>query len=1013
MRLITRALMVLACALLLPAAAFAQASIAGVVRDTSGAVLPGVTVEAASPALIEKVRTAVSDGNGRFQIVDLRPGTYTVTFSLAGFNTVKRDGITLSGAATATVDGEMRVGSLEETITVTGEAPTVDVQTTTRQAVLDNDAIQALPTTRNYATLARMIPGTSSNVNDVGGGAIQDVGGSTIVHGSRNTDQRVTLNGINTMTLQAGGNIGGQIPDVGSAAEITVDTSSLSAELPTGGVRINFIPRDGGNTFSNITFLTFSNESLQGDNFSDELRAAGLGTPNQVVKNFDINESIGGPFKRDKVWFWFSTRWNYAKQEVPVFYNVNAYNPDPAALYVPDTSRPGFNEGKVQQNSIRVTWQASPKNKIAGTYKIDKWCNCPHNVSATVSPEAGRDRRFPRLRQEHLEWTSPVTSRLLLEAVGMHLYERWGNMHMRIKDGSLTDPAQEAALPFMVSTVEQSTGMTYRAQQTFNNTTVPNYAYRAAAAYVTGTHNFKAGFNRTHGYQITRTYQFQPYQYQFNNGVPNQVTIFATPYFAENHMDNDLGFYAQDRITMNRMTVGLALRYDYLATSFPEQVVGPSVLTPTRNLVFPEKENTAWKDLTYRMGLSYDVFGNGKTAFKASANKYLLGQTLNALGGGDTNPVNAMVTSASRAWTDANRNYVPDCNLTALDANGECGPITGNGRNFGTTTALATFDDELMKGFGNRMYNWEFSAGVQHELLPRISLDAAYFRRVWGNFRVTDNLALSPADFDRFNLVAPSSSLLPGGGGYTLEGFYNVKPEAATRPSRNHNTLSDSYGKMIEHWDGFDVTVNARLQNGLTLQAGTSTGRTLVDQCDIIDDLPELNQGTTSPAGQFPVSTNGVWRSASNCREVQPWQTSLKGYGVYTVPRVDVQIAATFRRTPGAVGNANFVATNAYLAQNSTLGRPLSAGVANMTVALLSAEQTADILDYRNELDLRLGKVLRFGRARSVVSLDIFNALNSDAIVSVNQAFASWRTMPRPSEVLNPRLMKISWNLEF
>src|SRR5688572_19812083 len=277
MRTFAKVLTALVWAVLLPSAAYAQASLAGVVRDTSGGVLPGVTIEAASPVLIEKVRTAVTDGNGRYQLVDLRPGAYTVTFSLAGFNTVKRDGVTVSGAGTATVDAELRVGALEETITVTGEAPTVDVQSTTRQAVLDNDAIASLPTTRNYATLARLIPGTNSNVNDVGGGAIQDVGGSTTIHGSRNTDQRVTLNGINTMTLQAGGNIGGQIPDVGSAAEITIDTSSLSAELPTGGLRINFIPKDGGNNFSSQTFLTFSNDSLQGDNFSDALRASGLG----------------------------------------------------------------------------------------------------------------------------------------------------------------------------------------------------------------------------------------------------------------------------------------------------------------------------------------------------------------------------------------------------------------------------------------------------------------------------------------------------------------------------------------------------------------------------------------------------------------------------------------------------------------------------------------------------------------------------------------------------------------
>src|SRR5687767_5653020 len=432
--------------LLLPSAAFAQGSLTGEVRDSSGAVLPGVTVEAASPVLIEKVRTAVSDGNGRYQIIDLRPGAYTVTFTLPGFNTFKRDGVVLSGAAAISVDAELRVGSVEETITVTGEAPIVDTSSLTKQQVLNSELVDALPSSRNYVTLARMVAGTNATgngSNDVGGSLIQDVGGSLTVHGSRTTDQRVTANGINTMTLQAGGNIGGQTPDVGSAAEVTVDTNSLSADLATGGVRINFVPKDGGNRFSNSTFLTFSNESLQGDNFSDELRVAGLSTPNRIVKAFDINESIGGPFKRDKVWFWFSARYNTTENEVSVFQNKNAFNPA-AWLYEPDTSKPGVNKGTQLNSSLRVTWQASPRNKIAGTYKADKWCNCPNNISATQAPEAARDRRFPRLRQEHGEWTSPVTNRLLFEAVGLHLFERWGNMHLRVKGGSLDDPAKEA-----------------------------------------------------------------------------------------------------------------------------------------------------------------------------------------------------------------------------------------------------------------------------------------------------------------------------------------------------------------------------------------------------------------------------------------------------------------------------------------------------------------------------------------------------------------------------------------
>src|SRR5690349_8129316 len=194
--------------LLLPSTALAQGSISGLVKDTTGAVLPGVTVEAASPVLIEKLRTTVSDSSGRYQIIDLRPGSYTVTFTLPGFNTVKRDGVKVAGSGNVAVDADLRVGALEETVTVTGEAPVVDTQSITQQRVLNSEMVDALPSARNYFGLARMIPGTLGGGNDVGGSLIQDVGQSVIAHGSRNVDQRVTVTGVSTMTLHAGGNIG-------------------------------------------------------------------------------------------------------------------------------------------------------------------------------------------------------------------------------------------------------------------------------------------------------------------------------------------------------------------------------------------------------------------------------------------------------------------------------------------------------------------------------------------------------------------------------------------------------------------------------------------------------------------------------------------------------------------------------------------------------------------------------------------------------------------------------------
>jgi hypothetical protein len=965
-----------------------------------------VTVEAASPVLIEKTRTTVTDGSGRYQLIDLRPGGYTVSFTLSGFNTIRREGLTLTGSGSSSVDAELRVGSLEETITVTGEAPTVDVSTTSRQAVLSADTIDALPTARNYVTLARMIPSAVYNGTDVGGSNLQLVGGSVRIHGSRDQDQRVTLNGINTMTLQAGGNIGGQIPDVGSATEVTVDHTAVSAELPTGGVRINFIPRDGGNRFAGATFFTFSNGGLASSNFTDELKAAGLGAPNEIKKNWDLNASAGGPLKVDKVWYWFSSRYTGVENWAPVFENANAYKPS-EFLYVPATTR-GLLKGRSYNSSLRTTWQATPRNKIAGTYKQDTWCDCPNGISAVVAPEAARDFRFPVLRQIHGEWTSPVTSRFLLEAVGMHLYERWGFMHPQAPRGS--SPDFEAIAPAMISVTEQSTGLVYRAPVLNNNNTrVPNFTYRAAMAYVTGTHNIKVGFNRVHGFQETTNYNLNALAYQFNNGAPNQLTMRANPVKFRNHLDSDIGFFAQDKWSVRRATLNLALRFDHFAASFPEQTVGPAELAPARNFVFPAQDNLNWNDLTYRSGFVYDLQGNGKTAVKVTFNKYLRGQTLNNLGT-DPNPVNTMVTSANRAWTDGNNNRVPDCVLLDFALNGECGAI--NNPLFGSATRSATFDDILRRGWGNREANWEFSAGVQRELLPRVSLDVGYFRRIWKNFRVIDDLSLAASDFDTFSMTVPVDSRLPDGGGYRLDGLVALKPSAFGRAPLNNNTLDRTYGQQLEHWNGFDITVDARFPNSLTLQAGTSTGRTMEDDCDVVTKVPEMLNVNLANVGNaaviVPTGTPTAWRPMQFCHRQTPWQTQFKTFGVYTVPKADVQVSGTFRSIPGDPLRAAFNASNAYLAANSTLGRALAGGAANITIDLV--EPYTVYLDRRNELDMRFGKLLRAGRTRTVVSMDVFNMLNIDAVVNANQNFAVWR---RPTQILNARVIKFSVQFDY
>jgi len=768
----------------------------------------------------------------------------------------------------------------------------------------------------------------------------------------------------------------------------------------------NFIPRDGGNRFANSTFFNFTNQGLQGDNFSDELKAAGLATPTKIDHTIDLNESFGGPISHDKVWFWFSTRINQVEGEAGIFTNANAFKPD-QWLYSPTTT-PATNKGQQFNNSLRITYQVTPKLKVAGTYKADKWCNCPNQISATRAPEAARDRRFPRLRQEHAEVTSPVTNKLLFEAVGMHLFERWGDMHLRANGGSLEDPALEALLPQLISVTEQSNNLIYRGREINNNTLVPNWAYRAAVSYVTGTHAIKTGFNRTTGFLNEYQYAMNPVSYRFNGGVPNQITMMNRPYTAISNMDNDLGIFAQDRWTMSKLTLNLALRFDVFQTSFPEQTVGPAPLTPSRNITFPETDNLNWKDVSYRTGFVYDLFGDGKTAIKVAANKYLLGQTLNGIGR-NPNPVLAMTQSVNRSWTDGNRDYIPQCDLLNPLANGfgqdTCGQISDLA--FGTVKPVDLYDKDLTTGWGHRPQNWEFSTGVQHELVRGLALDIGYFRRVWKNFEVVDNLLTAPEDFTQFSLTVPTDPNLSTSG-RTLTGLYNVIPTKFGQVQNLH-ALSDKYGKQIDHWNGLDVSLTARMQNGLVLSGGISSGKQVEDNCEIVAKLPEMLN--LSAADAVAASTAGApaqWRPADFCHREQPMLTGVKALAMYVVPKFDVQVSGSFRSTPGTTLSVGYTATNAILASSSTLGRTLSGNAQNMVIGF--EQPNARFTDRRNELDLRIGKVLRYQRTRSVISLDIYNALNSDAMIVQNQAYASYL---RPVEILNARLFKVSWNFDF
>ena len=352
-------------ALVVPRAVFAQASIAGVVKDSSGAVLPGVTVEAASPVLIEKTRSAVTDGTGQYRIENLRPGTYSVTFTLSGFSATKREGIELTGSFTANVNADLRVGTVAETITVTGETPVVDVQNAQRQTVLSKDVLNAIPTAGSYNAVLVLVPGLFGGQQDVSTGPCNSctfsAHGAILSGGRANSEARLLLDGLSIAVPQAGGT--NYLTDTRNSQEINFTTSGSTAEVESGGPVMNIIPRTGGNTFSGNGFASWANDKMQGTNYTPELQAAGLAAPNPLVKMYDFNGAVGGPVRKDQIWFFTTARSQGSSSKIPIFYNKNQGNPN-AWLYVPDTSHQAVNDKTWVNGSARLTMQLSPRNKL-------------------------------------------------------------------------------------------------------------------------------------------------------------------------------------------------------------------------------------------------------------------------------------------------------------------------------------------------------------------------------------------------------------------------------------------------------------------------------------------------------------------------------------------------------------------------------------------------------------------------------------------------------------------------
>lgn len=967
-RRVTRTLLAFAGAVLLSSAAYAQSAIVGVVKDSSGAAMPGVTVEASSPVLIEKVQSAVSDGDGAYRIANLRPGTYTVTFTLTGFKTFKRDGLQLPSEFTATLNAELGVGSLEETITVTGASPVVDVTSAAKTQVLNREAMDLIPTGRSIQGMAQLVVGVSLNLPDTGGArAMQQTYMST--HGMSTSNTTVLVDGQQTNGLQTDGGVQSYYNDAMNA-EMSYQTAAIGAETSSGGVRLNMIPREGGNTWSGDFKYAMRPGSWQASNLTDRHKSKGLTAGNAIDRILDYTGSIGGPIKKDKLWIFSSAR----------YFSVNNFI---ANTFMDDGSQ-GIDDQFIRSAMARLTWQISPRNKISGYFdEIDKYRG--HDMQANYDPEtAATIWNSPAYHTTAIKWTSPVTSSLFLEAGFSNNTEYYTNQY---REG-VEKPYGTAEWFANAARNELDLGG-YKTAAPANLTESPKALYwNTAATYVTGDHTIKVGANMRWGQFLhTRNYNADLIQQYRSTStgvrwtVPDTVIIRNSPLVFGEQLKKDLGIFIQDSWRLNRLTANFGIRWETLNSSVMAGTSPAGRFAPARS--FPEiKDVPNWNDFAPRLGLVYDLFGNGKTAVKYSINRYNLARTTGIAA--NYNPL--LTASATLPWVDKNRDDIAQgslrCDFTAPDCE----------INF--ASLAANYGIAALNEYGKYPRTWNFEQGLEisHELLGGLSLGGSYWKGDFHNITNTVNTSWSAADYSPYTWYNPIT-----GAPFTV---YARSAAAQARATHNLDTFDPERKDVYE---SYNMDAKWRIPHGGQISGGMSFERERLKSCTAPDDP------------NYVTATAGVFNGAALCDDFAldiPWRPQFKLSGTKEVG-YGINLSVSFQNNSSPTSSRTMAVTRGTTRYPANCPSPCPAGEiimptasfpgqASMTYMLESARQSS--VERLVQLDLKVARTFRFGHYQLLPTFEVFNVNNSDAIISYISTNYLTSTYLAPNSIMQGRM---------
>jgi len=927
-------------------------SILGVVSDASGAVLPGATISLAGDKLIGGVQTQTADATGAYRFDRLPPGNYRVKFELQGFKTVDRADIKIDAGFVATINAKLEVGSVNETITVTGESPTVDTKSNLQQTVMNQDILEGVPSGRDPWSIAKIIPGVQVSTYDVGG--TQSIQQSSLSsHGSNTNDVSYNIDGATVNWPGGGGGATMLYYDQGMFEEVNYMTSAIPAEVMVGGVSINMVTKDAGNKWRGDTRYSYSNGCatpqnptpgcLESDNLQPGIQSGTLpktllGNPTQTT--YDFNIAGGGAIVQDRLWVNGSIRrWTVNKL-------VNAKNSD---------GTQAIDDNLLKNYSGKAVFSASSNQKVQFSYNWNNKIRGHRRDSSQLQPDIAS-----------VVQTNPASS-TQGKYTGIHnklVFESSASFMNGETDYNYQPGTPSTAFRIEDSALNTATGAAPRQEYQPNS----RLEFDNVLSYT------KSGFGGDHlikgGVQFARLHFDDKYDVlngmflEYNNGKATSVIEANTP-TEYNNIDREIGFFIQDAWTLaNHLTVNLGMRYDHNVGILPAQSVPGGLFVSPQSIpeTTPINQNLA----VWRTGLVYDPVGDGKTALKTSYSRYGLQVGIDRV----TNVNPFQNTTRTCTWLDPNNDGLP-----------QPGEITNCGAFPGLNVHYAGANGPKWP------YSDEITAGIEQQVMTDMRVGVMYYHRTNRNQIGTRNTAVPSNDYTPVTINIPN-----GPNGATTATLYNLSNPAFN--SQTFNVL-DNEPYLDTVYNGVDITASKRFSHRWQMVAGLTLGK----------NTGGLN-GTGGQSGSndlndpnFLTFSNGIVGNDS--------PVAFRLSGSYSAPW-DILVAGTFIANSGFPYISTFSVTRAAFPGlcncSSTLVRS--------TQTVLLSDRGDERLPPVRQLDLRVSRVFKFvGNRRIVPQLDLFNVTNAYTPTGVNVAVGTvWR---QPNAIISPRIARVGFSINF